>query len=229
MKNACLFLVAAMATSLLPAMADNFAPPWYVDKPLSYHAEWEFANGPLPDGEIDRDSESDGGPKNGEFLYDQFPTHIDVDGDGWVWDIADGDGGMVNPGRDGSLAINAINWVDEEPEKLIRVQITYIGLAPTVTGANGYEYDLYHGGGLSTTDLGWFQADPTVNVDPNHLYSDIMMWPNPDWEQIVVDVPMGTIIDEIVVDSISIPEPSAIVMMLATGGGIVFIRRKFMI
>jgi len=229
MKRICLFLIAAMALSILPAVADNFAPPWYVGDPLSYHAEWEFANGPL--GGILPDIESDGGPKNGEFLYDKFATHIDLDGDGWVWDPADGDGGMVNLERDASFGIQTINWVDEEPEKFIRIQITYLGLAPTVVGANGYWYNEYHGiePPNTTTNLGFFAASPTVNVDQNHLYSDIMMWPNPDWESIVVDVPMGTIIDEIVVDSISIPEPNVIVMILATGGGIIFIRRKFMV
>ncbi len=228
MKRVCLFLIAAMALSILPTVADNFAPPWYVGQPLSYHAEWEFANGPL--GGLLPDIESNGGPKSGEFLYDQFPTHIDLDAeDGWVWDPADGDGGMVNPDRDGSFGIQTINWVDEEPEKFIRVQLTYIGLAPTVTGADGYEYDLYHGGGFNTTHLGFFPADPAVDVDQNHLYSDIVMWPNPDWESIEVFVPMGTIIDEIVVDTISIPEPNVIAMVLLSSGGIIFIRRKFMI
>lgn len=229
MKRIGMFLIAAMALSILPAAADNFAPPLYVGDPLSYHAEWEFTNGPLPAGGIPADSESDGGPKGGEFLYDQFGTHIDLDGDGWVWDPADGDGGMVLTNRSGSFGINTINWVDEEPEKFIRVQITYIGQAPTVTGANGYEYDLYHGGGPNTTDLGFWPADPTVNWDANHLYNDIYMQPNPDWEQIEVLVPQGTIIDEIVVDSISIPEPSAIVMVLLSGGGIFFVRRKLMV
>lgn len=227
MKKICLSMIAIMAISGLPAMADIFAPPDYAGDPLSYHAEWEF-NIPQPIGANDPDSESNGGPNNGEFLYDRFGTHIDVTGTGWVWDIADGDGGMVNSNEASSFAINTINWVDEEPEKFIRVQLTYIGLAPTVTGANGYRYDPYHGGlEPTTTDLGWWNADPAVNVDPTHLYSDIYMQPNPDWEQIVVDVPMGTIIDEVVVDSISIPEPSAIVMILMSGGGLIFARSRF--
>ena len=222
MKRIGVFLIAAMALGVLSAVADNFAPPEYVGNPLSYHAEWEFASNPFPTDGIPRDSESDGGPKNGEYLYSLAGgTHIDFDDSSdWVWNIADGNGGIVNTNRAASFAINTINWVDDEPDKSIRVQITYQGQAPTVVGATGYE---------GANSFGPFAPYSTVNWDSTHLYSDIAMQPNPDWEQIEVFVPMGTVVDEIVVDSISIPEPSVIVMVLMSGGGLFFVRRKFMI
>jgi hypothetical protein len=214
--NAVIFTLAMLLVCPQIATADDFAQPWYRGLPLSYYAEWEFTNGPLPTIGIPPELESDGGPKNNEFLYDLFGTHIDLDGGGWTWDPADGDGGMVNPGRPGSFGINTINWVDEEPLKYIRVQITHIGPAPIVVGASGYKYDPYHDPGNPpiTSDLGAFPAGPSIVVDANHFYSDILMWPNPDWEQIVVDVPMGTIIDEIIVDTISIPEPASVGLLL---------------
>ena len=226
MKRIGLFLIAAMMISILPTMADNFAPPDYAGDPLSYHAEWEFLTQPLPPGAITPDLESNGGPKAGEFLYDKFGTHIDVDGPGWEWDA----GGMVNNDRDAWFAINAINWVDMEPEKFIRVQITHIGAAPSVAGAHGYWFNGYHNlePQNGTTHLGYFDAGAVVIVDSTHLYSDIVMQPNPDWEQIEIFVPMGTIIDEIVIDSISIPEPSAIIMVLMSCGGLLFVRRRLM-
>ncbi|QDU71294.1 hypothetical protein [Mucisphaera calidilacus] len=201
-------LVALFAALIAaPALADNFAPPPYVGQPLSYHAEWDFGN---PNDISAPDKESNGGPIDNEFLYDRFATHIDYDGDGWVHVDADGDGGIANPGRPGSFGINTINWVDTLPLKLIRVQITHIGPAPDVRGAEGISYDPYHGGStLDSTSHGFFPSDPPVVVDPNRFYQDITMWPNPDWEQIIVDVPQGTVIDQIVVDSISIPEPLA--------------------
>ena len=231
MKRIGLFLIAAMMISILPTMADIFAQPDFFGEPLSYHAEWEFDFLQTPITGLYVEVESDGGSKNGEFIYDKFWTHIDLDGMGWEMDTADGDGGIVNTNRDASFAIQTINWVDTEPEKYIRVQITYIGQAPTVAGAHGYWFNEYHGiePANATTNLGYFAADPAVNVDQTHLYSDIFMQPNPDWEQIVVDVPKGTIIDEVVVDSISIPEPSVIVMVLISGGGLLFVRRCFMI
>lgn len=237
LKRTKRLVVVCMAVTLLtltlPAVADNFAPPDYVGDPLSYHAEWEFTNGPIPPAPpalfIPDGGESNGGPLTNEFLYDQLGgTHIDLDGPGWIWDPADGDGGMVNPDRPGQFVINTINWVDEMPEKFIRVQITYIGQAPTVLGAYGFSYNLYHptypGEPLDTTEHGFFPAAPPVIVDPAHLYQDIWMEPNPDWEQIVVDVPLGTIIDEIVVDSISIPEPTT--MSLLALGGLALLRKR---
>ncbi len=199
--------ITLLATILIcvSAYADNFAPPSWAGRPLSYHAEWAFGSS----GDLSNpDSESGGGPVNSEFLYDQFSTHIDYDGPGWVWDVADGDGGITKPSG-GSFGINTINWVDELPLKYVRVQLTYTGPAPDVPHAQGYSFDLYHGGGgATTTDHGLFASDPPVFVDANHAYWDITMIPNPDWEQIVVNVPQGTIIDQIVVDTISIPEPS---------------------
>ena len=201
--------------------ADNFAPPPWVGQPLSYHAEWDF---PSYTDISNPDSESDGGPINNEFLYDQFSTHIDYDGPGWVWDVADGDGGVTKPGG-GSFGINTINWVDELPLKYVRVQLTFTGLAPDVPHAQGFSFDLYHGGGATTTDHGLFASDLPVFVDANHAYWDITMIPNPDWEQIVVNVPQGTIIDQIVVDTISIPEPSTMTV-LALGAFLVLRRRR---
>jgi hypothetical protein len=242
LKRTKQLVVVCMAVTLLtltlPALADNFAPPDYVGDPLSYHAEWEFTNGPIPPTPpamlIPDGGESNGGPLTNEFLYDLLGgTHIDLDTNAWGWVVADGDGGMMHDGPDqvGQFVINTINWVDEMPEKYIRVQITYIGQAPTVLGAHGYSYNGYHptypGLPTETTYHGFFDAGPVVVVDdPNnsYLYQDIWMEPNPDWEQIVVDVPLGTIIDEIVVDSISIPEPAT--MSLLALGGLALLRRR---
>lgn len=216
--------IAAVSTMLLTCFfsnADNFAPPTWVGQPLSYHAEWDFGNS----NDISSpDSEGNGGPVTNEFLYDLFSTHIDYDGPGWGWVPGDGDGGITKPGG-GSFGINTINWVDELPLKYIRIQITYAGNAPDVPYAQGFSFEGYHGGGVGTIDHGQFIPDPpgAVNVDPNHVYWDLTIQPNPDWEQIVVNVPDGTTIDQIVVDTISIPEPTS--LGLLSLGGLLALRR----
>ena len=224
------FCLAFVLWTFAPlAFADDFAPPTWRDLPESYYAAWEFLQGPLPTSGILPDVEGDGGAgMPGEFLYDKFPTHIDLDGDGWVWDPADGDGGMVNPGRDASFAINAINWVDEKPKKLIRVQLTYMGVPPVVVSAAGSLYHPYHipGADPGQTFLPPVQAGPPMMVDDNHLYADVEIWPNPDWEQIIVDVPMGTVIDEVVLDTISIPEPGTFALFGLGLVGLVGWRRR---
>ena len=66
-------------------------------------------------------------------------------------------------------------------------------------------------------------------VDETHFYSDIWMEPNPDWEQIVVTVPLGTVIVEVVVDSVSSPEPATLSLLAFGGlaiGGWTLIRRR---
>lgn len=216
MKRVCLFLVAIIAFTVLPVMADDFAPPSYRGDPLSYRADWEFDTNPFPD--FLPDLVSDGGPKTTEILYPgPERTEIRPIGVDWTWE----NGGIVNPLHDATLEIDVINWVDTEPEKFVRIQLTYSGgPAPTVLGAVGYE------GG---TTYGPFVPYSTVDVDLIHRYSDITMQPNPDWETIEIFVPQGTSIDEIVIDTVSIPEPSVIVMIFMMGGGLIFIRRKFMI
>ena len=212
MKRVGMFLIAIMAFGVLSAVADDFAPPEWRGDPLSYHAEWEF-NGPLPD-ILFPDFESDGGPKAGEIL-DPGPTQI-LPG-GWIQVPADGDGGITGETQ---LIIDVRNWIDFEEYKDIRLQLTYDGPAPTFRVAEGFK------GGIPSGDTA---VATTMDIDPRHRYMDFRLYPNPDWETIVIDITPETVIDEIVLDTISIPEPSVIVMVLAAGGGLVFIRRKFMI
>ncbi len=220
MKRIGLFLIAVIAFSILPAMADNFAPPEYAGDPLSYHAQWEFDTDPFPD--LLPYIVADGGSNTTETLYSgPEVTKIWTNAPNWTWE----DGGIVNNTRDATLEIDVINWVDTEPEKFIRVQLTHSSvssgfLPPVVVGVRGYK------GG---TTYGLFEPHSGGVGNSTQSYSDITMQPNPDWETIEIFVPMGTRIDEIVIDTISIPEPSVIVMVLMSGGGLFFVRRKFMI
>lgn len=225
MKNA--MIVTCIVAILLPAtaaVADDFAPPWYRGLPLSYEVEWELNNPPSP-GELPslptfEDAVDDSDPAT--FMYDRFGTHIDYDfGDNWAYVPADGDGGVqvVNP--DGaSLACNTINWVDDEPEKLIRIQITYIGQAPVIDYVTGY-MTFYHG---YPDPLPGNPESPRVDWDANHFYEDWIIFPNPEWEQIAISAAYGTIIDEIYIDTISLPEPAS--LLLLGFGAVVVMRRR---
>lgn len=224
MKPAHPLLLVAVVAALMsaPAIADDFAPPDWRGDPLSYFAEWEFVSS----FKTSPDLESSMGGDQGEYLYPLAGgTHIDVDGEGWGWvDLGEGDGGISCPGRPASFAINTINWVDELPEKLIRVQITFEGVAPAVLHAQGFTDPDEHGGSGPLIDHGQFPAGPAVIFDENHFYQDIVLFPNPDWEQIVVNVPDGAIVDEIIVDTISIPEPAT--LGLLSLAALAFVRRR---
>ena len=53
--------------------------------------------------------------------------------------------------------------------------------------------------------------------------------PNPDYERIVINVPSDTLVDQIVVDTIStVPEPSSVLLagLSLAGVGLVALRRR---
>ena len=227
--------ICVMAAVLLAGqtvLGDDFAPPDYRGLSLSYQAEWDFGlmqgsvgNGLVPTKE---DNWPDNDPAGFPFLYDKFDTHIDFD-DPTDWLFYE-EGGLWNPGRDASFGCQVINWVDNEPLKKLRIQITYRGdFAPTIPEITGFVY--YEDG---PNRIPYPHPDPGSLVLPGQFvehvdwaagqfYEDWIIEPNPDWEQIVVAVPMGTIVDQIVIDSISIPEPATLAVL---GLGAVGLLRK---
>jgi len=210
----CAIVAAVIAAVLVPcssALADDFAAPSYRDKPLSYMVEWDLNNpgpGPLPQLPTSESWVDDANPAT--FLYDKFSSHIDYnDPNKWVYN-QEGSITSIAPEGD-SLACNIINWVDDELEKLLRVQVTYSGQTPTVMQLLGFD-GFYHDPPRSFEST--FAGH--VTVDATHFYEDWVIHPNPEWEQLAIFAPYGTTIDQIVVDTIS-PEPTSLAL-LAFGG-----------
>jgi hypothetical protein len=208
-------LVLALGLGAADAPADDFAPPWYRGYPLSVEAEWEFAAAPSNWYFISPDAFNSVGGSSGETLYDGFSTHAEVDdAANWGWTSGDGDGGLCPTPQDGAnIAFQVQNWVDQEPYKYIRVQMTYGSPEPpVVVSATGY-------GSEAEGEIG------PANSDGNgHTYFDIEFPCNPDWESIEVHVPCGTTLDEVYIDTVSIPEPTTL-MLLALGAAAALRRR----
>ena len=212
-------LVVGLASSfaLSTCIADDVFPPHYRGGPLSVEAHWDFntlpnfASGEAPD------SFTAIGGSQGETLYNGFQTHIDFSPNDWMWD---GNSGItpVNP-NGGTFAINAQNWVDDEPLKLLRVQMTYSGIAPDVFFGIGEELAGTPGAfDVLGMEVGMFD-------DGRNYYEDWTFAPNPDWEQMQVFVSFGTTIDQVDFDSISIPEPAS-ACLFGLAGWFAVIRRK---
>jgi len=126
--------------------------------------------------------------------------------------------------QENTLAFNIPNWVDQEPDKWLAAQITYHGQLPTS--------QVFAFLGLSDpvddVSLPFFNTLLTDPDLPNGASFRHEIWeihPNPDWEQYVLFVPEGTFIDQVVIDTISNPEPGAFAVTLV-GSMLLMTRRR---
>lgn len=211
MNTRCALALVAAAAMTSAALADDFAPPWFRGEQLSIQAEWEWASPPADLFFMAPDVFIPVGGTVGGVLYPGFPTHAEVEFPAdWRWLLGDGDGGLTPTNPNGAnIIFNVQNWVDEEPIKYLRIQITHQGLPPQVVSVTGF---------LPGTP-GAF--DGGLTIDDQHFYSDWRMLPNPSWEQVVVNVPFGTVLDEVVIDSVSVPAPAGALLfaIVAAGAG----------
>ncbi|MEX2113103.1 MAG: PEP-CTERM sorting domain-containing protein [Pirellulales bacterium] len=193
-------LLAAFGLMLVPATApaDDFAPPpWDRAHPNAVTAEWEFsapASPIAPDGPL---------------------TNVGVKGSGTLsttatifasgWGAGDGDGGwFFAPDFDGSIYFEVDNVVDLEPVKHMWVQVTHTpGLALGIDP-------------LFAENFSVFGSTPgSISMIPHGPTSTIFFWdifPNPAAEVFTLHVFSTGEIDQIVVDTISIPEPSTLAL-----------------
>lgn len=219
------FAIALVLFSANRAQADDFNPPDWRGDPLSVEAEWNFEGGIITSYAPDYFN----AVGSQEKTLDSYWTHIDGTG-AWVPDPDDL--GPKGAGADyfGGFVIHLANWNDDELYKDIRLQLTGYYLQ-----SNGpvLEWDLPYFDITASPLNSWTITDGGVNYDLGQditrAWYDIRIWPNPDNEDIWFDPVPGIVIDQIYVDTISIPEPASVAMMaLVTGFGL-FIRRKFML
>lgn len=214
MKREMMVVLAASTAGGVVALADDFAPPPWRGKPLSVEVEWEFIQ-PFSGGIILPDLfKSVGGGSS--ILQPGVLPEVTINPSAWQWLPGDGDGGITpDPGTIASFKITCPNWVDQEPRKIIRMQVTFDGPPPIVLNGTGF------------TGAGAFPANPlgpVVVVDPRHYYQNFIIQPNPWWEVFEVQVLSGTLVDEIYFDTISIPTPGSLVP--AGLAGLVAVRRR---
>ena len=204
MRYMAILLLGLMAAS--PAMASAppdcpECPPDWRGGPLSLHAEWNGLGWSA-------------GPGSFQFLTPDLTWPKDAPPNG---EVPNDDSLAYGLFQDNSMLIQLPNWIDREPLKIMRIHL--FGDFEIAGDPWWRKWDL-----LAPTDavldgLGVYGSAATN--DCVYAYADLHIRPNPDWELIrLADVPADTVINRIVVDTISIPEPSTLTL---AGLGTLFI------
>jgi len=201
------FLGAALGLALVagwlaasPAAADDLFPPPWRGQPNTTFGLWEFYTpnpSPLPD--------------EGHYPFGP-PSMAIYPGVGQVWQSEWNGRTGVWP-LSGEIWLGIPNSPIQRPWKDIHIQLTWGPQAPGNTPIVMSTQPISVPGTLvQTTPLGsgWFHSVYTIRLEPN-----------PSWEQILITG--GIDVDELVVDTICIPEPATLGLL---GLGLVAIWRR---
>jgi len=199
-----LIAMACMALTVGSAVAnDIYPPPWTRGGPGTATAEWEFNTGANP-------AQPDGPLTDLTRCGNSTLTQIGIVGSGVNWST-----GQWSFPNGGELQITMDNVIDTEPQKDVWLQVTYTGPTPPHLAA----ITPYPGGSaVGISDGG----------TPGQYLTHWQIQPNPAWEQLFVIVQPGTTINEVVLDTISAPEPATLSLFALAGVGLVArrIRRR---
>lgn len=110
------------------------------------------------------------------------------------------------------------NWIDELPLKIGRIQLTWLGPAgdePVLMGITGQD-----GSGPVTgvvTDHPAIVPHVFTQPDGGATWWDFTIQPNPDQEQFQFNLPAGSAVVQVDVDTASIPEPAMFGLVVVAG------------
>ncbi len=199
-------ILAGLSIIPLQAQAADFKPPAWRGQPLTTVQEWEFNTNPPvaigPDGDI-------------PTVNPGLPTA--TPGPGIIGGAMGGDNYWGTPVAGSRITFQIPNWVDDEAVKYMWVQVTV---------GNGDNFTI---GGLSAEDpKGPITITPpsiTQIINPpgfddtkyDFYLATWNIYPNPDLEKFDLILGAGTEVYEVVVDTISTPEPTSILGFLALG------------
>ncbi len=189
----------AIVTSPGRVFADDLVPPPWRGEPLTTVAAWDFLtpNGGPPDALLPPPVVGDGGG---------LPSVTPLGG--IIWDPVFNGSWIGNTG--GALQFSIPNWIDTEPWKQLWVQITYQPNPTLPPPGLSNILGSIPGGTVSSS----FVSANDVLIDPlNNLYHRTEVWnlfPNPYSETFDIFIQPDVVVAQVVVDTISAPEPSTL-------------------
>lgn len=213
MKKNMFIVAALLAIALIAPRAEAipwYDPPWDATYPTATYQQWEFS---MPDN-----------PALPEIDGNQYGTaSMDIMGStDWRpdWDGPLGDpvpGWHIDDPNGGGVWIHVLNDPDPNLWKLILVQVTSTkapsNISTSPAGSVSFPFPQIQHTNASGQFTGWYTYPFLVKIPDN-----------PPEEWIHIDFPYSTIIDEIVVDTICIPEPGLTAMLGL--GGMLLLRRR---
>lgn len=179
--------------------ADDLNPPSYRGNPLSVYAHWNDTTGlQNPDWSWVEDSDPS------TYLYPGSPSLSLMSGTTNVYTL-------IVP-----------NFIDEMPLKLLRLQLTWVGTTSPPVSISGLGFD----GSDVSNGIVTFASTPLVFTQPDggYQYFDMEFRPNPDLERLDFIIAPGAELVQVVFDSISIPEPTSIAMLVF--GGLALLHKR---
>lgn len=232
------------------AHADDFAPPEWRGDPLSFKFVYEFNNVDLsqPEATIFPDEVSSVGGSGGEYPYTgDGMVNVPVDNQGRFYDQEQWDvssrtyqgttylgiepDGTIDPHNEQWVLFMLQNWVDTESLKHVRLQFTFLdyyyhsGLHGITEPRSPWLAVAYGGETPDASQVVYGLGIDPVFVDDNHAYLDFTFSErNPHWDAIEIGSKHGVILDELVIDTISVPEPATLGLLAL--GGLALIRRR---
>jgi len=227
MKNLAILLLVLFLITPAAYAEDWNPPPWRGDD-LSAKAQWQFEGGdeavfaPIsPTQPVAWWPESGNVPERNASWNDSSPTLL-------VPVNATRKAGGISFG---GMHIVMANWLDDEPLKLVRIQIGGIYEPADDPGVWWEAWQVSAASEeLEDWDVLGSEQQSQSSANTFNVSTDLLIRPNPDWEIFSLDgIPDNVVIDQLIVDTVSIPEPSSFALAGVGAllvGAFVLVRRR---